>query len=58
MFARLLYATRRRTLKTPVLGITGNLPQDGASYVQVLEGGREVVNTLYNRIVRGGAVLR
>ena len=41
MFAR---PPLRRTLKTPVLGITGNLPRDEVSYVQVLEGGREAVN--------------
>jgi hypothetical protein len=36
----------------PVLGITGVLCYGGDVYMQVLEGGREAVNELYNKIVR------
>ena len=36
----------------PALGITGVLCYGGDVYMQVLEGGREAVNELYNKIVR------
>ena len=36
----------------PAQGITGILCHGGDVYMQVLEGGRAAVNTLYNRIVR------
>ncbi len=67
MLVRLLYASRAATPVTnelvesilrqshthnPVLGITGILCYGGDVYMQVLEGGRQAVNTLYNTIVR------
>ena len=67
MLVRLLYASRasgpvtQDTLdailaesrrNNPALGITGILCHGGDVYLQVLEGGREAVNALYNRIVR------
>jgi len=36
----------------PEMGITGILCQSGDVFLQVLEGGREAVNALYNQIVR------
>lgn len=36
----------------PKLGITGVLCHSGDIFMQALEGGRDVVNQLYNRIVR------
>lgn len=36
----------------PALGVTGILCWGGDVFMQVLEGGREAVNELYNRIVR------
>ena len=67
MLVRLLYASRSATPVTPEtteailaksrehnpsLGITGVLCQSGDIFLQVLEGGREAVNRLYNQIVR------
>ncbi len=67
MLVRLLYASRAATPVTnelvesilrqshthnPVLGITGILCYGGDVYMQVLEGGRQAVNNLYNTIVR------
>jgi hypothetical protein len=67
MLVRLLYASRSANPVTPEvidailsqsrrhnpeLGITGVLCQSGDVYMQVLEGGREPVNRLYNEIVR------
>jgi Sensors of blue-light using FAD len=67
MLVRLLYASRAAEAVTqeliesilqssrkhnPVLGITGVLCYGGDVYMQVLEGGREAVNGLYNKIVR------
>ena len=67
MLVRLLYASRAAEAVTheiieailqssrkhnPALGITGVLCHAGDVYMQVLEGGREAVNTLYNTIVR------
>jgi hypothetical protein len=67
MLVRLLYASRAAEAVTqdlieailqssrkhnPVLGITGVLCYGGDVYMQVLEGGREAVNELYNKIVR------
>lgn len=64
MLVRLLYASRtdavdhelidailvRSRAKNPALGITGILCHGGDVFMQVLEGGREVVNHLYNQI--------
>lgn len=36
--------------KNPALGITGVLCHGGGVFMQVLEGGREPVNALYNKI--------
>ncbi|HYA75631.1 MAG TPA: BLUF domain-containing protein [Burkholderiaceae bacterium] len=67
MLVRLLYASRSaKPIETnvvesilaqsrkhnPELGITGVLCQSGDVYLQVLEGGREAVNRLYNQIVQ------
>jgi hypothetical protein len=67
MLVRLLYASRAAAEVTqetvdailqssrqhnPELGITGVLCFGGDVYMQVLEGGREPVNGLYNKIVR------
>lgn len=66
MLVRLLYASRCDALTpemidsilansrehNPELGITGILCHGGHVFMQVLEGGRDVVNTLYNRICR------
>lgn len=38
--------------KNPKLGVTGVLCYSSGVFLQVLEGGREPVNTLYNRIVK------
>ncbi len=38
--------------KNPDLGITGVLCHGGHVFMQVLEGGREPVNALYNKIAR------
>ncbi len=64
MLVRLLYASRvdavtpdlieailaRSRVHNPALGITGILCHGGDVFMQVLEGGREPVNQLYNRI--------
>jgi hypothetical protein len=66
MMVRLLYASRCPTLgaemieailrrsreHNPRLGITGLLCHGGEVFMQVLEGGREPVNALYNAIAR------
>lgn len=67
MLVRLLYASRAALpvsqdavesilaqcrAHNPALGITGILCYGGGIFMQVLEGGREAVNTLYNTIVR------
>lgn len=67
MLVRLLYASRTAEAVTheviesilaqsrkhnPELGITGILCHGGDVYMQVLEGGRDAVNGLYNKIVR------
>jgi hypothetical protein len=67
MLVRLLYASRSASPVTPetteailaqsrthnpALGITGVLCQSGDIFLQVLEGGRDAVNRLYNQIVR------
>ncbi len=67
MLVRLLYASRaaapvnQDTIESileqsrrynPTLGVTGILCHGGDVYMQVLEGGRAVVNGLYNKIVR------
>jgi Sensors of blue-light using FAD len=67
MLVRLLYASRAAEAVTqdiiesilrssrqhnPELGITGVLCHGGDVYMQVLEGGRDAVNELYNKIVR------
>jgi hypothetical protein len=67
MLVRLLYASRAAAAVTPetiesilaqsrahnpALGITGILCHGGDVFMQVLEGGRSAVNTLYNTIVR------
>jgi len=66
MLVRLLYASRTADAVTheviesilaqsrkhnPELGITGILCDGGDVYMQVLEGGRDAVNGLYNKIV-------
>ncbi|HUD25228.1 MAG TPA: BLUF domain-containing protein [Burkholderiaceae bacterium] len=66
MLVRLLYASRaaepvaeglveaillQARRKNPELGVTGVLCHGGEAFVQVLEGGRDPVNALYNRIV-------
>ena len=65
MLVRLLYASRaaepvpdglvetimqQARRNNPELGVTGVLCHGGDVFLQVLEGGREPVNTLYNRI--------
>jgi hypothetical protein len=65
MLVRLLYASRTRTAVSPTIiqaildssrkhnperGITGILCHGGDVFMQVLEGGREQVNALYNHI--------
>ena len=67
MLVRLLYASRSEGAVThdtidsilqssrqhnPAMGITGVLCHGGDVYMQALEGGREAVNALYNKIVR------
>jgi hypothetical protein len=67
MLVRLLYASRSveklspevidgiltaSRKKNPALGITGLLCHSGDIFMQVLEGGREVVNQLYHDICR------
>ncbi len=67
MLVRLLYASRsaaparsevteailaQSRAHNPALGITGILCQSGDIFMQVLEGGRDAVNRLYNQIVR------
>jgi hypothetical protein len=67
MLVRLLYASRsvkpltgddvqsilaQSRRHNPELGITGVLCQSGDVFLQVLEGGRGAVNTMYNQIVR------
>jgi hypothetical protein len=66
MLVRLLYASRaaepvpdglveailqQARRNNPELGITGALCHGGEVFLQVLEGGRDPVNALYNRIV-------
>ena len=66
MMVRLLYVSRQAEAtpdslvesillqsrrNNPELGITGVLCHGGELFLQVLEGGREAVNLLYNRIV-------
>jgi hypothetical protein len=64
MLVRLLYASRAGSVTTemidiilaqsrannPALGITGVLCHGGDVFMQLLEGGRDAVNRLYNRI--------
>jgi len=65
MLVRLLYASRAKAPLTPEVieqilqvsrknnppaGITGLLCHSGDIFMQVLEGGRDAVNVLYNRI--------
>lgn len=67
MLVRLLYSSRstepvtpeliesvlaQSRARNPALGVTGILCWGGDVFMQVLEGGREAVNELYNRIVR------
>lgn len=66
MLVRLLYASRcdalthevveailaRAREHNPALGITGILCQGGDVFMQVLEGGRDAVNRLYNAIAQ------
>lgn len=66
MLVRLLYASHAQAVsaetieailtqsraKNPQLGITGILCHGGDFFMQVLEGGRDTVNALYNQIVR------
>ena len=66
MLVRLLYASRADAVTpeiidsilaqsrahNPALGITGILCHGGNVFMQVLEGGRDTVNRLYNDIVR------
>jgi hypothetical protein len=68
MLVRLLYASRADAVTTemidsilaqsrahnPALGITGILCHGGNVFMQVIEGGRDTVNRLYNAIVRDG----
>lgn len=68
MLVRLLYASRADAVtpevidsilaqsraRNPALGITGILCHGGNVFMQVLEGGRDTVNALYNAIVRDG----
>ena len=68
MLVRLLYASRANAVTpevidsilaqsrahNPALGITGILCHGGNVFMQVLEGGRDTVNALYNAIVRDG----
>jgi len=68
MLVRLLYASRADAVTpemidsilaqsrahNPALGITGILCHGGNVFMQVLEGGRDAVNRLYNDIVRDG----
>jgi hypothetical protein len=68
MLVRLLYASRADAVTpevidsilaqsrahNPALGITGILCHGGNVFMQVLEGGRDTVNRLYNDIVRDG----
>jgi len=68
MLVRLLYASRADAVTpevidsilaqsrahNPALGITGILCHGGNVFMQVLEGGRDTVNALYNAIVRDG----
>jgi len=66
MLVRLMYASRasealpdglvesivqQARRSNPELGVTGVLCHGGEVFLQVLEGGREPVNALYNRIV-------
>jgi len=66
MLIRLLYASRaaqpvsqeviekilvQSRARNPALGVTGILCHGGDIFMQVLEGGREAVNTLYKEIV-------
>ena len=66
MLVRLLYASRvapavdaealaaivrQSTQHNAAIGVTGVLCCSGNLFMQVLEGGRSVVNQLYNRIV-------
>ena len=67
MLVRLMYASRaaepikpetlnailkKSTAHNPDVGVTGVLCFSGDVYLQVLEGGRPQVSTLYNRIAR------
>lgn len=66
MLVRLLYASRAGAVTpevidailaqsrahNPALGITGILCHGGNVFMQVIEGGRDAVNALYNAIVR------
>jgi hypothetical protein len=67
MLVRMLYASRalkpidgpmiesvlkQSRMNNPPAGITGTLCVGGDIFMQVLEGGRDQVNTLYNKIVR------
>jgi len=67
MLVRLMYASRaaepikpetlnailkKSTAHNPDVGVTGVLCFSGDVYLQVLEGGRTQVSTLYNRIAR------
>jgi hypothetical protein len=67
MLVRLLYASRTKSKPTPKMidsilessrkhnpqgGITGILCHGGDVFLQVLEGGRDAVNALYNQIAR------
>ena len=66
MLVRLLYASRTDAVTpemidsilaqsrahNPALGITGILCHGGNVFMQVIEGGRDTVNALYNAIVR------
>jgi hypothetical protein len=69
MLVRLLYASRSAQELTPeviegllassrrnnpALGVTGLLCHSGDIFMQVLEGGRDVVNQLYTRICADG----
>ncbi len=67
MLVRLLYASRsveplsaevidsilaKSRKDNPALGVTGLLCYSGDNFMQVLEGGRDTINALYNRIGR------